>query len=242
MNPPDERLNPDEVIIGKSSYRGKTDYSVVFEDRHLLVANKPAGLLTVPIKGMKALNLQELIQRDKGHKIKVSAAHRIDRYTTGLVVFGLNKFTNRNLADQFRNRSPQRAYLAVVRGVVEPSSGKLVHHLKQIKSGFRNIVVDQKVKKARRAELKYELVEQFKDRSLVRIELVTGLKNQIRVQFSEIGHPLLGDQHYEVSEKERDEINRQALHASELSFLHPKTRKPVHFKALLPKDMKKLIS
>lgn len=236
-----DQSDPDKVNISKSKYRGKTDYDVVFQDQHILVANKPPGLLTVPISGMKAVNLQDLIDRDLKYKREVRAAHRIDRYTSGLVVFGLHKKAHSGLKDQFRNRTPERIYLAVVRGRLQQKEGKLVHYLKQVKAGFRNIVVSKHKKGAGRAELDYQVVDEQGDRSLVRIQLITGLKNQIRVQFAEMGHPLIGDRHYEASEKNRKEIDRQALHASELTFAHPITNKPVRNKATLPADMKRVL-
>lgn len=244
MKPPDDNNKAsvsDDIITGKSNYRGKTDYSVVYEDNHIAVINKPPGLLTTPIKGIRSLNVQELLLKEKKFKKNAVAAHRIDRYTSGLVVFGLTKTAHRNLGEQFRNRTPERYYLAVVKGVPEQESGTLVHHMKQIKAGFRNVVVDSDDNHAKRAELHYHIISKHVNRSLIQIHLVTGLKNQIRVQFAEIGHPLLGDRHYVSSEAERPEIDRQALHASELKFLHPKTKKPIHCKALLPKDIKKLI-
>lgn len=242
MSPPTNKSTSGKVHTSKSNYRGKTDYRIAYQDQHILVVNKPPGLLTVPIKGIKSANVEELLARDLKYKYQVKAAHRIDRYTSGLVAFGLHKKSHEHLKKQFLARSPERIYLAVTKGVPEPEKGNLVHYLKQIKAGFRNVVTSPNAKGAGRAELEYEVIEDYGQRALVRIRLISGLKNQIRVQFAEIGYPLIGDRHYKASEKKRPEINRQALHAAELSFLHPVNEKPVSTKALLPPDMKRALS
>src|SRR5699024_101294 len=142
---------------------------------------------------------------------------------------------------KFRDHKPGRTYLAVVRGVMEENEGVLEHHLKLVKKGFRNIVVDPREEEAAPARLSYRVKERFQSATLVEIQLDTGLKNQIRVQFKQIGHQLVGDRHYAPEEKKEQLINRQALHASQLQFLHPRNNRSVQFEAKIPADMLRLI-
>lgn len=221
----------------------KRAFYIVHEDKDILVADKPAGLLSVPIPKGRVKNLYELVA-DYLASTKRSPAftvHRIDRYTSGLMVFAKNKQAERKLTQQFRDQQAERVYLALVRGVVKQDEGELVHHLRLIKKGFRNIVVDPEEPGATYARLTYRVKKRFLDSTLVEVHLDTGLKNQIRVQFEAAGHQLVGDQHYAPEEKKEPLINRQALHAWRLTFVHPRTGKPFSCEAKIPADMMKLI-
>ncbi len=215
---------------------------VIFEDRHLIAVNKPAGILTVPISGMKSANLQECLDTYlEPQKKNVYTVHRIDRYTSGVVLFAKNRKAQAGLIEQFRNHEPARIYLALVRGIPNPAEGELVHHMKRIKEGFRNVIVPEEDPNGTRARLFYRIIEQFSDASLVEVALDTGLKNQIRVQLAEVGHPTVGDRHYAASEQEEKLIDRQALHASRLEFVHPITNDIVGIEASIPKDLRRLL-
>ncbi|HLR24367.1 MAG TPA: RluA family pseudouridine synthase [Fodinibius sp.] len=220
----------------------KRSFYIVHQDKDLFVVDKPAGLLAVPIPNSKAKNLFDLVdQYVSKHGGRVATVHRIDRYTSGLMVFPKNKRAYDDLYTKFREHEPKRTYLAVVRGLVEEDEGVLEHHLKLIKKGFRNIVVDPNEEGATPARLTYRVKERFVENTLVEIQLNTGLKNQIRVQFEHIGHQLVGDRHYAPEEKKEQLINRQALHAYRLELEHPRKRKSVQFEARIPADMLRLI-
>ncbi len=216
----------------------KFTFKIVYQDKNILISDKPAGLLTVPIGDMPSTNLQQLAQQKFG--VKARPVHRIDRYTSGIVAFALNRKSYEHLVDQFRSHEPDRIYLALVRGVVEEDEGTLVHFMKLVKRGFRNILVKNE-EEGTRAELHFEVIERYKNTTLVAIALETGLKNQIRVQFEAIGHPIVGDRHYSADEIEEKLINRQALHASQLAITHPVTGKRLFFTAEMPPDMERLI-
>lgn len=217
-------------------------FYIVHEDKDIFVVDKPAGLLSVPIPDSKAKNLFGLVAEHLGkHGVRVGSVHRIDRYTSGLMVFSKNKRAHYNLLKQFKDHAAERYYLALVRGIPEKEEGELIHYLKLIKEGFRNIVVDENEEGATYARLTYKLKERFLKNSLIEARLDTGLKNQIRVQFEAIGHQLVGDQHYAPEEKDEPLINRQALHAWRLAFEHPRTSRPVSFEAKPPPDMLRLI-
>ncbi len=227
------------MLIKKLSPKKKYSYTILYEDRHVMAVDKPAGLLTVPIPGMVSVNLQSLVQHDHGPKVR--PVHRIDRYTSGIVLFAKTGKARHNLVKQFRFHSARRSYLALVRGKVEPKTGTLVHFLKRISKGFRNVVVKGPEEGGSKAELNYEVLETFPASTLVKVDLVTGLKNQIRVQLNEQGYPLIGDRHYSRKEADEPWIDRQALHAAELGVIHPIHGKELTFRSPLPADMQKLI-
>ena len=223
----------------------KDDYgfSVIYEDDELFVVDKPAGMLAVPIPDSSVLNMLDLVREyfEESAYTDANTAHRIDRYTSGLMVFAKTEQAYRHLFEQFKNHLPKRSYLAVVRGLVKPEEGELNHHLKLIKEGFRNIVVDKNDPDATPARLTFKVLEHFLSTSLVQVNLDTGLKNQIRVQFNAIGHCLVGDRHYAPEEKNEHLIKRQALHAWQIAITHPVSGKEVQFTADLPADMLRLL-
>lgn len=220
----------------------KRPFYIVHQDKDIFVVDKPAGLLAVPIPKSNAKNLFDLVADHLArHGVRVGVVHRIDRYTSGLMVFAKNKRAYDDLVSKFRNHEPKRTYLAIVRGVIEQDEGTLEHHLKLIKDGFRNIVVNPDEEGATPARLTYKVKERFLENTLVEVQLDTGLKNQIRVQFEHTGHQLVGDQHYAPEEEAEPLINRQALHAHRLAFEHPRTGRQVNYEAKIPADMLRLI-
>lgn len=220
----------------------KRPFYIVHQDKDIFVVDKPAGLLAVPIPDSNVKNLFDLVAEHLGkHGVRVGCVHRIDRYTSGLMVFAKNKRAYDDLQSKFRNHEPERTYLAVVRGIVKQDEGVLEHHLKLISDGFRNIVVDPDEEGATPARLQYKVKERFLENTLVEVRLDTGLKNQIRVQFEHIGHQLVGDQHYAPEEEGEPLINRQALHAYRLGFEHPRTGRHVEYEARIPADMLRLM-
>lgn len=223
----------------------KDDYgfSVIYEDDELFVVDKPAGMLAVPIPNSSVLNMLDLVKEyfEESAYTDANTAHRIDRYTSGLMVFAKTKKAYRHLFEQFKNHLPRRSYLAVVRGLVQPDEGELNHHLKLIKEGFRNIVIDNSDPDATPARLTFKVLEHFLSTSLVQVNLDTGLKNQIRVQFNAIGHSLVGDRHYAPEEKNEQLIKRQALHAWQIAITHPASGEEIQFTADLPADMLRLL-
>ncbi len=215
---------------------------ILFEDKHLIAVNKPAGILSVPVPGMKSANLQECLDRYlENQKRRALTVHRIDRFTSGAVLFAKSRQARTRLIRQFRNHEPARIYLALVRGIPDPPEGELIHYLKRISEGFRNVVVPETDPEGTKARMLYRVVERYSDTSLIEVALDTGLKNQIRVQLAEIGHPTVGDRHYVTDEEEEKLINRQALHASRLEFVHPVSDDIIGITAPMPKDLKRLV-
>lgn len=214
--------------------------SVLFEDDIVIALDKPAGLLAVPIPGSatpSALSL--LVERLRPRKQRALVVHRIDRFASGVLLFAKTVSAREELVGQFLGHTPVREYLAVLRGELDIPEGTLVHY-------FRRQGMFQQERKstdphATRAELRYRVESRFDDATLVRVELVTGLQNQIRAQFAAIGHPLIGDRKYQRSESDEPLIARVALHATYLEFDHPRTGKPVAIECEPPDDFRYLL-
>lgn len=215
---------------------------VVYQDRDILVIDKPAGLLAVPIPGSRAPNAQEILARSLGaERLSVLPVHRIDRYTSGLMVFARSRLARSHLVKQFLAHEPLRLYLAVVRGRVHEQEGELRHFLKKVSWGFRQVVVPSEREGGALAVTRYRVLERFEGATLLEAQLVTGLKNQIRVQLAAAGMPIWGDRHYVPGEKDVQGMGRQALHASRLGFLHPRLGTYLEFKADPPEDFVALL-
>jgi len=222
--------------------KSRPTFPIIYEDEDIIIINKPVGLLAVPIPRSRAKNARDLLnQYLTTRKQKAIIVHRIDRYTSGLMVFAKNKKAHGNLVKQFLAHTPKRVYLAIVRGVPNPQEGELRHYLKLTKVGFRQQIVKGEDEGGTLAVTRYQVQQDFGKAALLAIELETGLKNQIRVQLNAAGHPIIGDRHYVKSETREKLIDHQALHAYRLGFIHPKKGKFVEFQAELPADFFKLL-
>jgi 23S rRNA pseudouridine1911/1915/1917 synthase len=187
-------------------------------------------------------SLEEMLlaaYKKRGHKKPtLYVVHRIDRFTSGLVVFARNHPAAMELRRQFKERTPERIYLAVAAGKVEPDRGRLVHALGENPKSLKVHVV-AKESEGRAASLRYRVLERFPHATLLEVTLETGRRNQIRVQFAATGHPIVGDFSYG---QPSPLISRVALHAHRLAFDTPRGRKRLRFESPVPADIKKLIA
>ncbi len=220
--------------------RTSREVAVLYEDDAVIVLNKPAGLLAVPIKGSdvpSALSL--LIAALKPRRQRALIVHRIDRFASGILLFAKTDRDRDTLIKQFLAHTPVRKYLAVVRGRLKQESGTLVHYFRR--EGMYQQLRTARDPEAARAELRYSTERAFADATLVRVELITGLQNQIRAQFSAMGHPLIGDRKYHRKEAEEQLIDRVALHAAHLEFVHPRTGETITIECPPPQDFQHLV-
>ena len=216
------------------------EVAMLYEDDAVIVLNKPAGLLAVPIKGSdvpSALSL--LIAELKPRRQRALIVHRIDRFASGILLFAKTDRDRDTLIRQFLAHTPVRKYLAVVRGRLKEESGTLVHYFRR--QGMFQQLRTARDPEAARAELRYKVERKFNDASVVRVELVTGLQNQIRAQFSAMGHPLVGDRKYHRKEAEEQLIDRVALHAAYLEFVHPRSGEKIAIECPPPADFQNLV-
>lgn len=220
--------------------RPSREVAVLYEDDALIVLNKPAGLLAVPIKGSavpSALSL--LIAELKPRRQRALIVHRIDRFASGILLFAKTDRDRDTLIQQFLAHTPVRKYLAVVRGRLKEESRTLVHYFRR--EGMYQQLRTARDPEAARAELRYTVERVFADATLVHVELLTGLQNQIRAQFSALGHPLIGDRKYHRKEAEEQLIDRVALHAAHLEFVHPRTGDTITIECTPPPDFQNLV-
>jgi 23S rRNA pseudouridine1911/1915/1917 synthase len=203
------------------------------------VINKPPGLASVPVKGLSTPNALEVLRKELPPPRRAFVVHRIDRFTSGAILFAATEEDRQILIKQFLEHVPDRQYLAVVRGHLSAPEGTLVHWLK--KEGFFQKAATERDPQAARAELKYRVERTLEGASLVRVALVTGFQNQIRVQFAAAGHVVIGDRKYDPKEAAEKHIDRVALHAAHLAFRHPRTGKKISIDCPPPADFQGLL-
>ncbi len=232
---------------GRRGARSAGNLQILYEDSSLVVVNKPAGLLAVPLQQRSHEpsaygHLDEhLRSRTRRRPLVV---HRIDRDTSGLVVFAKNIRVQEQLKAQFKRREPERVYWAVVHGHPGPTQGTWRDQL--VWDSTRLLQTRAHPHDARKKEAisHYRVLETLGGASLVEVRLETGKRNQIRVQARLHGHPVVGERLYAAAAAPETSIvfSRQALHAYRLSFRHPVDGRPLTFEAPLPADMKKLLA
>jgi 23S rRNA pseudouridine1911/1915/1917 synthase len=215
---------------------------IVYEDAELLVVNKPPGLLTVPLAGRSDPSLAGLVEAHlRAHgKRRPQVVHRIDRDTSGLVVFAKSGAAYADLKAQFEQRQPERRYLAVVHGRPLPERGAWRDQLIWDRESLVQRVARRGDRRAKDAVSEYEVSRTLSGASLVEVTLVTGKRNQIRVQAALRGHPLVGEKQY-MTLSAPIAFARQALHAWRLGFVHPSTGRALRFEAPVPDDLARLI-
>jgi 23S rRNA pseudouridine1911/1915/1917 synthase len=215
-------------------------FRVVHEDDDLVVVEKAAGVITVPAPTDKGISLLERLEhhyRKRGLKgVSLEAVHRIDRYTSGLVAFARHGAARNALRAEFARGRPERVYLAVVEGRLDGDRGRLRHRLAENPKSLKVHVVPEGAE-GRDASCSWRVLERFDDATLVEVRLETGRRNQIRVQFAAVGHPLVGDVAYG---RPSPRIGRVALHARRLALVAPSGTSLV-FESEPPRDFRELL-
>jgi 23S rRNA pseudouridine1911/1915/1917 synthase len=219
---------------------------ILYEDASLIVLDKPAGLLTVPLERKhEADSVFDHIERHlRSHgKRRPLVVHRIDRDTSGLVVFAKDAAAQQRLKDQFRRREPERVYLAVVYGHPSPTKGVWRDRLVWDQRSLIQKETHPNDPRGVDAVSEYRTVESFRDAALLEIKLKTGKRNQIRIQARLRGHTLVGERRYTYGpDALRPRVfERQALHAHRLAFRHPVDGRALSFEAPVPSDMAALV-
>ena len=214
--------------------------AVLYEDDAVIAVDKPAGLLAVPVKGTTAHSALALVNEQlKPKRQRAFVVHRIDRFTSGILLFAKSDRDRATLIRHFLAHTPVREYLAIVRGQVAPPDGTLLHYFHR--EGMFQKMTSARDAEGARAELRYRVEQRLRGASLVHVTLITGLQNQIRVQFSAIGHPVIGDRKYHPAEADERRIARVALHAGHLEFIHPRSAKNIAVNCDPPADFKSLL-
>jgi 23S rRNA pseudouridine1911/1915/1917 synthase len=176
----------------------------------------------------------------KRQRERAYVVHRIDRFTSGVMLFAKTERDRDALVKQFLSHTPVREYLAVVRGRLEAHKEETLVHYFRREGMFQKLTTAGDYQGAR-AELRYTVERQLRGATLVRVTLVTGLQNQIRVQFAALGHPVIGDRKYSPEEASERRIDRVALHAVHLGFTHPRSGKFISVDSKPPADFESLV-
>lgn len=219
---------------------------VIHEDSDIIVVNKPPGILVHQTAYKERGTLIELIHRywrktntDPGY---LKPVHRIDKDTSGLVIFPRNAHAHQSLLAQFKKHTIQRSYLCLAHGLIRPEQGTFKSYLSRERKGQERRGSSDQAGVGKQAVTHYRVQKYLPDFSIVECQLETGRTHQIRIHLSEAGHPLVGEKVY-ISKALRKRVRfpRQALHAYSLTLLHPKTQKEIRFQADLPEDMHRFI-
>ena len=237
-------FDPHQRYHPKPKPRTNLGFGVVFEDKHLIVVNKPAELLTVPTVRQETNTLQHKVAEYVRHVSKGRDAltvHRLDRGVSGLLVLAKSQEIVRKLKDQFAASKPEREYVAIVAGHVQKEHGTFESLLATDKDLNRFSTEDKEI--GQLAITHYRVISRVGDATLVQVRLETGRRNQIRVHFAEAGHPVLGDARYrpELATHPHWPHKRLALHARLLGFEHPLTGQALRFESALPEEMQRFI-
>ncbi|MBN1639369.1 MAG: RluA family pseudouridine synthase [Ignavibacteriales bacterium] len=261
-------INPNDVIevaIPVSPRPDKNEpenipLNIIYEDDDLLVINKPAGMVVHPSCGnytgtlVNALLYHVKILSHLRDESKAGIVHRLDKDTSGLLVIAKDEWTHNQLAKQFAAHTTQREYWAICWGLFKKSEGEVIGNIARSNKDRKIFTVSNDTGK--HAHTFYKVLEDYDFLSLVKLNLKTGRTHQIRVHMSYINHPIFGDPTYggrtirigtnvakikQTTENLLKIINRQALHAKTLGFIHPKSKKFLRFDSELPDDMEAVI-
>ncbi|MFH1996156.1 MAG: RluA family pseudouridine synthase [Candidatus Omnitrophota bacterium] len=244
---PHQKVRPGEIVAvnvpeskpPESALPEDIPVDIVYEDDDVVVVNKAAGMVTHPAPGnytgtlVNALLYRCSSLSSVGGQFRPGVVHRIDKDTSGLVVIAKNDKAHRWLAKQFKNRRVKKIYAALVQGIVQLDNGIIDVPIARSKTDRKRMGVA--FVESKPAVTKYHVVKRYKDFTRLELELETGRTHQIRVHMSYLGHPLLGDRKYGAR---ACSLARHALHAKQLGFKHPATKRFMEYESALPDDIK----
>lgn len=204
-------------------------YSIIYEDDYILVINKPSGMLVVATPKGETNTLTDLLNEElnrRGRPVAAYPCHRIDRETSGLIVYAKSGLARARMMEQFKRHLVRKTYIAFVHGTPRKNSDTL-----------KGYVYNKTKRKKELMITRFKVIERRKDFSILEVEPVTGRTNQIRIHFKELGHPLVGESVYAFRKDFRLKFKRVALHAKAVEFNHPVSGKRMRFDLPLPDDM-----
>jgi 23S rRNA pseudouridine1911/1915/1917 synthase len=201
---------------------------VVYEDDWLLVVDKPSGLLVIPTPKNEQRTLTSILNEDlekRGLAYRLHPCHRLDRETSGLIIYAKGKSVQKKMMDVFRDKKIKKTYLAFVQGILSRNQG-------EIKSPIEGL----------EAVTKYKVMQRRENFTFAEIMPLTGRTNQIRIHLKEIGHPIVGETRFAFRRDFALKAKRLCLHAQTLEFIHPVTKKNIFLSSILPQDLKKILN
>ena len=218
---------------------------ILYEDRDIIIINKPKGMVVHPANGNPdgtLVNAIMAICKDSlsgiGGEIRPGIVHRLDKNTSGAIIVAKNDKAHINLSEQIKNHEVKKTYIALVRGIVKENYATINIPIGRSKKDRKKMDVDKKGKKA---VTNFKVLKRYKDCTLLEIDIETGRTHQIRVHLSHIGYPVIGDDVYSNG-KNRWNIEGQCLHAKALEFKHPISGHDIHIEAPLPKYFEEILN
>jgi len=223
-----------EVIVGPKVAFIKGSVRILYEDDAIVVLEKPEGLLSVATDSETKMTVHSFLKR-RFHNRRVYPVHRLDRETSGIMLFAYSEKAKEDLRSQFEEHQIEKTYIAVVEKEMPRGKGAWESYLEEDDFYY---VKSVDPKRGKLAITRYEVLEVNKGRSLLRLYPKTGRKNQIRVHCTESGYPIVGDKKYSAK---TNPAKRMCLHAQKISFTHPTTKKKMTFEAAIPEIFYSLV-
>lgn len=227
-----------KIMIDTNSKNSRNlPFSIIFEDDHLLVVNKPSGLLTIATEKEKERTLYHIVRdyvASKNPHGRIFIVHRLDRDTSGIVLFAKDEKTKNQLQENWNDYVSLREYTAIVCGHPKEESGQIVQYLKETKT---NLVYVSPREDGKKAITNYSVLKTSDKYSMLKVTIETGRRNQIRVAFASKKMPILGDKKY----GEKSKVNRLYLHANRLKIYYPVIKKDILFETSIPTEFKKMM-
>jgi len=226
------------VIVRPKSSSIAEGVKILYEDKELVVIDKPAALLSVATPFQKGNDAHTLLKKRFNHSGRIFPVHRLDRDASGVMVFAYTKLAQEKLKKAFEGHTIKRIYFAIVEGVLKVKKGTWKSYLLEDEETFFVKSFSSSLKGAKEAITHFEVIFQSKKYSLLRLTLETGRKNQIRVHCADAGYPILGDKKYGGS---CPFSKRLFLHAHLLGFEHPTSKKEKRFSSPLPQEFYRIV-
>lgn len=220
---------------------------ILYKDEYFVVVNKPPGMVVYPATGNRSgtlMNALSYLYKDlsaPGGPLRPGVVHRLDKDTSGVIVIACNNEAYYNLIEQFKQRTINKRYLALVYGNLQKDKGEIVQKIGRSDSDRKKM--STRSRRGKEAVTKWTVLKRFNNATFIEVNLGTGRTHQIRVHFASIGHPVLGDRTYGkkvellLQGKKKIVFPRQMLHAELLGFIHPATGKYLEFSSPIPEDM-----
>ena len=225
------------TIDTNSKHLKNFPFSIIFEDDHLLVVNKPSGLLTIATEKERERTLYHIVRdyvlskNPRGH---IFIVHRLDKDTSGIVLFAKDEKTKNQLQENWNEYVSLREYTAIVSGHPKEESGQIVQYLKETKT---NLVYVSRHEDGKKAITNYSVLKSNEKYSMLKVTIETGRRNQIRVAFASKKMPIVGDKKY----GDKNKVSRMYLHANRLKLYYPVIKKEILFETPIPNEFKKLM-
>ena len=221
-------MNP-ALLKGPANIRkeGRVNIPILYEDDSLLIVDKPSGLLTIPTPKKEKRTLTSILDdylKEKGELALAHPCHRLDRETSGAIIYAKGKSLQQKVMELFKGRTVRKSYLVFVQGRMEDLRGEIKNSIDGMS-----------------AVTGYKVIEQRSNFAIVEAHPLTGRTNQIRIHFKQIGHPVVGESKFVFRRDYQLRAKRLCLHARSIEFTHPGTHKLMHIEADLPQDLKRFL-